>query len=529
MTYINPLYLIVFLPVVALFYSIVPKRHRYKVLLIASYAFFYSISGKLLLCLIVSTFSIHHFGIWLSSIINERDKELSNAKVEEKKAIKAQSKKKMGGILIFAIILHIGFLVIVKYLPFFGGNFNTLMDFLNLNIHLKIPKIMMPIGISFYTLQAISYMIDVARGTIKADKNIGRLALFMSFFPQIMEGPIVRYNDTAIALYMGEPISYKGFTFGIQRILFGLLKKIVIADRLNILIKLVFKDYQNYDGGIIALAAIFYTIQLYMEFSGTIDVVIGSAEIFNIRLPENFRQPFFSKSISEFWTRWHITLGTWFKDYIFYPLSLSKPMKKLTIFGRKHLGNHFGPLLAGGIALFCVWLSNGLWHGAGWKYIFFGLYHFTFILLGNIFTPFWTHLFKKMHLNREKLIIKIIQMIRTTIIVIIGELFFRAHGLKAGLLMFAKMVSDFTLNSFKNGFFLELGMDKFDFIIIGISLIIIFVVGIFHEKNKSLREIVSHKNIIIRWLIYYGLILFILIFGAYGDGYLPVDPIYANF
>lgn len=529
MTYCDLTYLIVFLPIVMLIYNICNQKQRRVVLLIASYMFFWSISGKLIMYLLLSTLSIHHFGLWLDSIKKERDEKLKEVPKEEKKAIKEFYTKRQRKILLFAVILHIGLLVVIKYTPFFGKNINNLFKLLNIPIALNIPRFLMPIGISFYTLQAVSYMVDVYRDTIKADKSLLRLALYMSFFPQIMEGPIARYDETATDLYDAKKIDYKNMTFGIQRILFGCMKKVVIADRLNILIKTIFNDYAMYSGGVAFLGAIAYTIQLYMEFSGTMDIVIGSGQIFNIKIPENFRQPFFSKTISEFWQRWHITLGKWFKDYIFYPVSLSKPLKKLTSFGRKHLGNHFGPLLAGSIALFCVWICNGLWHGAGWKYIFFGMFHFTLILSGNIFEPLTKKITDILHINRQKLPFKIFQMIRTTFLVIIGELFFRAKGLKAGMEMFKNIITNFSFDFLNNGSILNLGMDKYDFIVVVITLLIIFITSVLKEKNVEIREKIASKNIVIRWIIYYSLILFIIIFGAYGSNYVPVTPIYAEF
>ena len=199
------------------------------------------------------------------------------------------------------------------------------------------------------------------------------------------------------------------------------------------------------------------------------------AEMFGITLPENFRQPFFSKNISDFWTRWHITLGTWFRDYIFYPVSLSKPMKKVTLVSRKVLGNHYGPLLAGSIALFLVWISNGLWHGAAWTYVFFGMYHFVLILLGNVFTPLIQKICNKIHVNRMSKPYVMIQIVKTTVLVIFGELFFRANTLAGGFTMFKKIFTDFSLNSIHNGSLFKLGCDRADFLIIGIVLLIIFV------------------------------------------------------
>jgi len=525
MQYCEPIYFLIFLPLVMLFYHFTSQKHRWKVLLISSYIFFFSISHYLLIYLLLSTFSIHHIGLWLSSLQKERDLLVKEVERKQRKEIKKQYQKKQRFILAGAVVLHVGLLAVLKYAGFFGTNVNVLLNMLHIPFQMPVYSFMIPIGISFYTLQAVSYMTDVYRGAILADQNLGRLALFMSFFPQIMEGPICRYSQTAMSLYEGQPFNYQSVKFGVQRIAFGLMKKIIIADRLNILIKLIFDDYMKYDGGIIAFSAICYTCQLYMEFSGTIDVVIGSAEIFGVQMPENFRQPFFSKSISEFWTRWHITLGTWFKDYIYYPLSLSHPLRRLTAFGRKHLGNYYGPLLAGTIALFCVWFCNGIWHGSAWSYIFFGLYHFSFILLGNLFQP----LIHKLPIHREHWLYKGFQIIRTSIIVCIGELFFRANSLTDGIAMFKKIVNDFTLDSLTNGQIFQMGLDKHDFLIIAIMVLIIFFISIARERGVHIREYISQKNIVVRWTIYYAVIFMIIVFGAYGVGYIPVDPIYAGF
>lgn len=525
MQYCDLTYIGVFLPLVMIIYHFTSQKHRWKVLLLASYIFFFSISHHLLIYLLLSTFSIHHIGLWLSSLQNERDTLLKEVERKQRKEIKKAYQKKQQSVVLLAVILHIGLLAILKYSVFFSNNINILLSALHIHLHLPIYSFLVPIGISFYTLQAVSYTVDVYRGAIQADKNLGRLALFMSFFPQIMEGPICRYSQTAIALYEGQSLQYQNIKFGIQRIAFGLMKKMIVADRLNILIKLIFDDYMKYDGGIIAFSAICYTCQLYMEFSGTMDIVLGSGEIFGIQMPENFRQPFFSQSISEFWTRWHITLGTWFKDYIYYPLSLSHPLRRLTTFGRKRFGNYYGSLLAGTIALVCVWFCNGIWHGAAWSYIFFGLYHFCFIFLGNIFQP----LCQKLHIHKEHWLYKGFRIIRTAIIVCIGELFFRANSLGDGIAMFQKMIYHFSLSSFFNGQIFQLGLDHHDFFIIVVMVFIIFVISIFKEKGIHVRESITQKNIIFRWSIYYAVILMIIIFGAYGVGYVPVDPIYAGF
>ena len=266
-----------------------------------------------------------------------------------------------------------------------------------------------------------------------------------------------------------------------------------------------------------------------MDFSGTMDMVIGIGEIFGVKLPENFRQPFFSKTISEFWTRWHITLGAWFRDYIFYPVSLTDKCKKITTNLRKKIGNFYGPLVASSIALFCVWICNGIWHGSAWNYIFFGMYHFILILTGRIIEPLVKRINSKLHINNNNFIYVGLQIIRTTCLVFVGELFFRANGLKAGFAMFSEMVTNFSFKLIKDGTILNLGIDKFDFMIICITTVIIVITSILKEKKIDIRKRIAQKNVAIRWTLYYSLIIMIVIFGAYGFGYVPVDPMYAQF
>lgn len=529
MSYFNPVYFILFLPVVAALYSIIPKKAKPYVLLTASYIFFWLFSGKLLVYLLFSTASIHHFGLWLDKIQSEKKAAVKLLPRAERKPLKKKFDNRQNLVVALAVLVHIGLLAVLKYSPFVTSNLNSLLT--HFNPELSVPQLhfMVPIGISFYTLQAVAYITDVRRGVIKADNNIVRLALFMSFFPQIMEGPIVRYTDTAEALYAGRKIEYKNFVFGVERIIFGLMKKLLVADRLNAFVSNGFDNFKDYDGGMVALFAIAYTCQLYMDFSGAIDIALGSAEIFGVHLPENFRQPFFSKSISDFWSRWHITLGTWFKDYIFYPLSLSKGMKKLTTFGRKHFGNHFGPLISGSIALFCVWLSNGIWHGSAWMFIFFGMYHFVLIVLANIFEPLFKKIAEALHINRNKGPYVIFRMIKTSVLVAIGELFFNAHGLADGLKMFKRMITEFSFHDIVSGKIAAAGLDRCDIAIVLVTVFIVFVIGILREKNINIRENLSKKNIVIRWGIIIALIFFIIIFGAYGPGYVPVAPMYADF
>ncbi|MBQ7548075.1 MAG: MBOAT family protein [Clostridia bacterium] len=522
-------YLFMFLPVSILLYFIAPKKLKKYVLLTESMLFFWLISGKLIVYLLFAVLIMHYCGIWLNSLQDEQRRALSDLPREERKPRKKRFERKQNAVVSFSVILLIGTLLVLKYSSFFSTNINTLFDALKLDLRIPVPSYIMPVGISFFSLQALSYIIDVRRGVVKADRNPVRLALFLSFFPQIVEGPIIRYSQTAMQLWNADRLSLRNLKLGMQRIMFGMIKKMIIADRLNPFVTNIFDNYTKFEGGMVAIGAIAYTIQLYMDFSGSMDVVIGTAQIFGISLPENFRQPFFSKSISEFWTRWHITLGTWFKDYIFLSITGSAKMKKLTSSARKKIGNHYGPLLAGSAALFCVWLANGLWHGAAWNYIFFGLYHFALILSGSLIKPLSRKFFQAIKIDPKHTAYQIFQMLRTGLLVVIGELFFRANGFRNGWRMFCRMISDFHFGAVDGTLIRKLGLDMYDCIIIAVTLLIVFAVSILHERGISVRATVEKKNVAVRWGFCYAMMAYIIMFGAYGIGYAAVDPLYAQF
>ena len=303
----------------------------------------------------------------------------------------------------------------------------------------------------------------------------------------------------------------------------------IVADRLYVLVKAVFEHYQDYSGSIVVFAAIAYTLQLYMEFSGCMDIVIGSGRLFGIRLPENFCRPFASKNAAEFWRRWHITLGAWLKTYVFYPVSVSRMVKKWNRFGKKHLGKYLTRLGATALCLFPVWICNGLWHGPSWHYIFYGMYYFVILLAGAALEPVRAGVIRFFHINEKALYWKIPCILKTWVIVFTGELFFRANGLKAGMTMFFSIFQDFRLSVLWDGTLLDFSLDKGDYMVIFAGLLLAAGIGIIKERNllkgKGLRDMSTP----LRWAVYYGLILSVLIFGAYGIGYQQVDLIYAGF
>lgn len=497
-----------FLPLCLAAYQIAPQKWRRRVLLGFSYLFFWLLSGKLIVYLLGTTVFVHCMGIWLDSIRSE--------------------KKKARRVLTFGILVLLGVLAYLKYYNFFVENVTGIFGNA-LPFTLAEKKILMPVGISFYTLQAIGYMADVYWGKIRAEEKLEKTALFLAFFPQIMEGPICRYSDTCDALYSGRPLEAENLTNGYIRIFWGLFKKKVIADRLAIGVDAIFGNYTSYSGFMVAFAAVAYTVQLYMEFSGCMDIIIGSGQLFGVTLPENFRQPFCAQSAAEFWRRWHITLGTWFKTYIFYPVSMSAPVKRWNQYGRKHFGKYVTMLGTSAMALFPVWLCNGLWHGARWSYIFYGMYYFTLILAGIAVEPVRDRILQVFHISERSVGLKFMRIAKTWLIIFTGELFFRADGLRAGIYMFRSMFRNFDLGNLTDGSLLELGMTKADLIAVVVGCVAVAVVGFIKERGTNVRMSLDRKPVFMRWSFYYVLILAVIVIAAYGDGYQAVDMIYAGF
>ena len=527
MAYNSILFLCAFLPVSLLCYQLLPKRFRWAGLLVFSYGFILLFSGKLIVYLFITTLSVYGLALGIEKC--KMQYKLDRKTATDKKALKAAFVRKKRALLWFGIVLNIGILAFLKYYDFFGHNFNLMFHLFHLPDVFPKLNLLTPIGISFYTLQAVSYLSDVYNGKVTADENLGRVALFLSFFPIVMEGPICRYDQIAADVYAGRPLRYKNLESGFIRVLWGLFKKIVIADRLNVIVGEIFDHNEKYGGLIIILGAVAYTYQLYMEFSGCIDMTIGVGEMFGVKLPENFRQPFFSRSASEFWRRWHITLGAFFRDYVFYPISLTKFVKKVGKKARGRFKNHFGQVIPSAFALFGVWICNGLWHGTGWTFIAYGMYYFVIILLENILEPYSIQLTNKLKINRESGWFRALQIAKTLVIIFFGELIFRAPRMLEALSMIRSIFTDFSFRVLTDGTLLDLKFSIYDYAVCLVGLVIVLVVGILHEKGLSIRNELSKRPLALRFSAYMLLLVGLVVFGAYSGSYAPVDPIYAGF
>ena len=290
----------------------------------------------------------------------------------------------------------------------------------------------------------------------------------------------------------------------------------------------LFDPARSYSGAAYLFGAVLCTLQLYYDFAGTVDICLGSAKIFGVKLPENFRQPFFAKNAGDFWHRWHITLGTWFKDYIFYPISFAKPMGKLSKKVKNVFGIGVSKLFTPTIALFAVWISNGLWHGPKITYIFYGLYYFVLIFIENCLEKPIGKFNEKHNINDDNKLLKAFRFIKLCVIVVVGETIFRADSVADGFRMLGKIFTDFDFSAFIHSLS-DLVHEPYDLIIMFVGFIIVLIVDIMRERGKCFTSYLETKPKAVRWIFWYIAIFIVILFGAYGPGYDAVAMMYATF
>ena len=517
-----------FLIVVSLVYFAAPLRHRWLVLLAASYVFYWLNSHLLVLVLFGTTLVTWLVGLWLEKNRSRLSGGAADMSREEKKALKENVKKRGSRILTFGILVDLGILLFLKYYNFFADNANHVLG--GLGAHLPALSLLLPLGISFYTLQALAYLIDINRGKIQADRSLPKFMLFLSFFPQIVQGPIARHSQLAEQLYTGHEFDYKRLCFGAQLILWGFMKKLILADRIAAPVQHLFNHAEEYHGLIVFLAAALYGLQVYADFSGGMDIARGAAQIFGIELELNFRQPYFSHSIEEFWRRWHITLGAWMRDYVFYPLSLSKGFAKLGKNSRRLFGNFVGKRIPAFLSMFVVYFLVGFWHGAEWKYIAYGLWNGTIIMSSLLLPNVYDRMRGFLHIDGNSWSWKGFQILRTFFLCSLGRFFSRAWGVRHALQMFrATFDRWYDLSFLVDGSLLNLGLNTANWFVTLTAILVLLWVDHLHEKDVNIRESIAAQNVIFRWGIYILAIVILAVFGVYGPGYGEGSFIYEQF
>lgn len=425
MSFISLAFLI-FLFIVLVVYYIVPKKYQWIVLLISSFIFYAWASIWYVLFLLFSIISIYLIALNIGKIEERVEQECESVDKDQKKAIKLRYGKKKKALVALGIILNLCVLIVVKYLNFICSNVVDLLNKFSLSVSFTSFNLILPLGLSFYTFQSIGYLIDVYRGMAKPQKNIFKYALFVSYFPQLLQGPIGRYNDLSTQLYEPHYLNTDNMYIGFQRMVLGFFKKIAIADMLSIVVNPIFNNPTSAYGIIGILGAVLYALQLYADFSGFMDITIGCSKMLGIQIQENFNKPYLSKSISEYWRRWHITLGAWFRDYVYYPLFRTKAISKLM----KGKNRKITSKIATVICLLITWVLIGFWHGANWTYILHGTYYGVIISIGVLLEPVNSSIRNKLKLDNKKWF-SIVQIIRTFAIVCFGYILFNSSSLSA--------------------------------------------------------------------------------------------------
>ena len=525
----NSLSFLVFLAALLPVYFLMPAVLPRQIILLAGNLIFYICAGgrSLLAILIATTFVVYGASLLMGRIYGGFEAETKERELKAKEktqllaAYRRRAKKilKPSLILLFAILVYgkvgklLGFREIKGFSDLFANGFRA---------------VMVPLGISYYTFSAAGYLLDVYWRKTKAEKNYFLLLLSMTFFPVVIEGPISRYDRLMKQFRELPAFSYERVTFGLQRMIWGFFKKIVIADRMQPFTAEIFGNIGSYAGFEVILAVAANAFHLYMDFSGCMDIVIGIAEALGVTLDENFSQPFFAKSAAEFWRRWHITLGAWFKDYVYMPIATSKTMMSRTAAVRKSGKKRLAAFLAAAVPLIVVWILTGLWHGTGADYLIWGLYWGVLIILETAFAPEWKKLSSVLHTEPDRFLPGLLRMIRTFLYFCIGRMITALGCADSALRIARRIFAGWGMESFAGGAIFTHGMDRKDAAVVLAGILIVWIVSILQTK-MNVRQRIAGWVLPVRWLVYLAGIMAVVIFGIYGPGYSASAFVYGAF
>jgi len=419
-------------------------------------------------------------------------------------------------ILIFSLVSNLGILFVFKYYQFLLQNINHFRDIIGIAPTEKSLDLLLPVGISFYTFQALGYSIDVYRGDVKAEKNLLKYALFVSFFPQLVAGPIERSKNLLTQVNCVEYFrlwNYERITNGAVIMLWGFFQKMVIADRAAILVDKVYGEYWIYGTIELIFATILFAFQIYCDFSGYSMIAVGAARIMGFELMENFNAPYYSKSIKEFWRRWHISLSSWFRDYIYIPLGGNRVSRL------KGYGN-----------LMVTFLISGLWHGANWSYVAWGGVHGVYQIVGSLVAPIRDRLESRLSVKKESMSYKLGQVIVTFILVDFAWIFFRADRFLDSISIISQIFTRWNPWILFDGSLYSLGLDIAEMHILVVSILMLLLVDMVrYRTGKIITEYLKEQCLWFRWLTIIALFWGVTIYGVYGSGFSAVSFIYFQF
>ena len=534
----------VFLAMTVVFYFLFPRRYRWIALLIAS-TVFYVTWGYAALGYIGGSVLVTYLGGVRMGRIYQRTDALIKAEPEADRAWK--NKKRLGAkrrcraVLWICVILVLGVMVLTKTTAYIEGRWPS-FNFPKVQIGRasfalnavwlgdRRFSLIVPLGLSYYTLSLVGYLADIYWRKEQAEKNPFKLLLFAIYFPKILQGPITKYRTTAAELFAEHRFSYDGFCKGLQRFVWGCFKKMVVADRLNLFVQQVFGDYPNYGGSVILTAAVFAAFQLYCDFSGCMDMALGISGALGITLDENFNHPFLSREAAEFWRRWHITLGTWFKDYVYMPLAVAPWMMKLCSRLKKKGFKRLSKSAATVIPLSVVWILTGLWHGTGLNYLLWGIYWGLLIILSSVFAPELKKLTAWLKINPEGGAWQVFRRLRTFFLFVFSRLITLPGSVSHTRNVLGRIFGKFEPWHLVNGDLYKVVLNRSNFFLSILVIALVLAVDRIEEKaGCHITQVVSKQHVVIRWLIYYAVFFSIMVFGIYGPGFDAAAFVYMQY
>ena len=513
MSLVSALFL-VFVAAVVLLYYVLPKSFRFWVVLAASLAFSAFLGFYTLLFVLISAVLCYVGGLLSGP---SKKTALRNAAT------------------IITVVINIALLCAVKYYNVIGLAAERLnLMFGAVNGANSFFLYAVPVGMSFYVLQTTGYILDCRWEKIAPEKNFFKVLLFSTYFPQLMSGPMNTYASLSAEFEKAKEVKFdfSRISDGAVRVAWGFFKKLVIAERAAIVVNKIYADHLTYTGWFIPLGVFFFAIQLYTDFSGCMDVVIGVSHMLGIELPENFNCPFFSKNVKEYWRRWHITLGAWLRDYLMYPVLKSTPLIKIGDWSKAKFGKKNGKKVPTYIALLILWFAVGYWHGGLWNYVIgSGILHFIYIVLGMIFEPWFKKIRPK--IGADKLYFRIFQSVRTFILMLTGFIFFRSASVGDAVDMYAAIFRK-SETAFNWTNFTATGMTLAHLIVLIVAVLIVCAVDAYKyqpsedDQPRSAIAFLRSKGVVLLWAAFMVLVLATLIFGMYGLGYDSGSFIYAR-
>lgn len=487
----NSLQFLIFFPIVTLVYFAIPHKIRYLWLLGASYYFYMCWNPEYAFLMLASTVVTYLSGIFIDKGKTEISRKITVG---------------------VSFCINLAILFYFKYFYFTVDNINAVRQMLNLSALTPKFDVILPVGISFYTFQALSYTVDVYRKELRPEKNFLKYALFVSFFPQLVAGPIERSKNLVTQISERHYFDYNRVRHGLLLMLWGFFQKLVIADRAAILVNSVYNNTENYGGIMFVIATLCFAVQIYCDFASYSIIAKGAAEVMGFRLMENFAQPYLSLSIAEFWRRWHISLSSWFKDYLYIPLG----------------GNRKG-MLRKYFNLMVVFLVSGLWHGASWNFVAWGFIHGFYQIFGGMTDNLRRLGCELINVDRTKPQYKWFRRFITFVLVCFAWIFFRSESLSQAIYIVKSIFTDFRAWSVYDGGITSLGLDMANIWVLVIAICVQFMVSIREYSGVQAFEAVEKMHLLARWPLYIALLFAVLIFGIYGPGFEQSQFIYFQF